>query len=178
MFKNIGTKIKSMALIFCIIGIVMSCISGIIIMFFNFIIGLIAALFGSFISWLSILALYGIGEAAESSNKVLSILNNQTTTLFMNTEAFKISRKLTISESAKGKLSKFGITFVPSIGFKNVFATASQLESIKQTVSCLELGRESLEDEQEKIFISSILTLSTSAMKQIVKSIDGIITNQ
>lgn len=83
MFDNIGSKVKTMAKVFCGIGIGSSIILGIVSIFTsNFFVGLLIAALGSFVSWISTLALYAIGEASENTNiilrKIKKIETNQT----------------------------------------------------------------------------------------------------
>ena len=76
MFDHIGDKVKTMATVFCIIGIVASIIVGAaFILRGAFIIGIIIAAVGAFISWLSCLALYAIGETAENTNRIIHKIN-------------------------------------------------------------------------------------------------------
>lgn len=76
MFDNIGEKCKTVAKIFCYTGITVSILSGLILIIIAIIsenngifalYGILSAVLGSLVSWLSCLALYGIGEAAENS---------------------------------------------------------------------------------------------------------------
>ena len=65
MFDNIGGKIKALATFITVIGILVSIISGIIIMMLHSDLMLIAVLMmivGSLLSWLSSFLLYGFGE--------------------------------------------------------------------------------------------------------------------
>ena len=73
MYENIGSKMKSIAKGLAIIGIVFSCISGIVFMFkMQLIVGLLIALLGSFASWFSSLTMYGIGELIVNSESLMS----------------------------------------------------------------------------------------------------------
>ena len=76
MFNNIGEKCKTVAKILCYTGIAISVIGGLVMIFiavtsYDRIIlalyGVLGAIAGSLVSWLSCIALYGIGEAAENS---------------------------------------------------------------------------------------------------------------
>ena len=68
MFDNIGSKVKTMATVICVLGMIASVILGIItIIGGQFLIGLLTTVIGAFISWLSCLALYAIGESAENT---------------------------------------------------------------------------------------------------------------
>lgn len=68
MFDNVGNKLKSIASIFAFLGIAASVILGLIVLFgSSVILGLLIMVFGSFLSWVSNLVIYGIGEAVENS---------------------------------------------------------------------------------------------------------------
>lgn len=71
MFENIGAKLKTVAEILAIAGIVINVIIG-ILMFFeaNFLGGIIAALVGSFLSLAGGYALYGLGTLVENSEVI------------------------------------------------------------------------------------------------------------
>ena len=78
MFNNIGTRLKTVAKIFCWIGIALSGISGIILITsglqaykgggINILIGLLVIILGSLFSWIGSLGLYGFGELIENSD--------------------------------------------------------------------------------------------------------------
>ena len=79
MFNNIGPKCKAAAKALCYIGIALSVISGVIMVFagaFSYsgsagtlmaVYGFLTMIFGSLVSWLGSLGLYAAGEAAENS---------------------------------------------------------------------------------------------------------------
>lgn len=69
MFENIGEKIKGLAKVVTIIGIIASCIGGLVIMFEgeSFILGLITAALGSLGSWVGSFLLYGFGELIDQT---------------------------------------------------------------------------------------------------------------
>ncbi len=77
MFDNVGGSIKRIAKFACAVGIVCSIVLGIIVGsmwsetsrdgFGSFIIGVLIILVGSFMSWISVLCLYGYGELIENS---------------------------------------------------------------------------------------------------------------
>ncbi len=93
MFNNVGSKIKTLAKVLCWVGIILSVVSGIIIMVagnnipFNynygynsyrnsgfsgstFVIGLIVIVVGSLCSWLSSLFTYGFGQLIENTDNI------------------------------------------------------------------------------------------------------------
>ena len=65
MFENIGGKIKTLAKVFCALGIVVSVISGVLLFSYDFFIGLITLVLGSVGAWISSFCLYGFGELIE-----------------------------------------------------------------------------------------------------------------
>ena len=62
MFTNIGNKIKGLATILCVLGILVSVIIGFSLYYANPGLGLIYAGAGSLIAWISSFVLYGFGE--------------------------------------------------------------------------------------------------------------------
>lgn len=82
MFSNIGKKIKTLAKVICIIGIVISFFFGFWMMNIELfdgnkmtVPGLIIILGGSLISWISSFFIYGFGELIESNVLILRSLN-------------------------------------------------------------------------------------------------------
>ena len=80
MFNNIGEKIKTLAIIITILGIVASVISGIAFIVSSIvdsydvsrlaagiILGVLTMVVGSLLSWISSFLLYGFGELIENS---------------------------------------------------------------------------------------------------------------
>ena len=68
MFDNIGLKIKMLAKFCTIIGIVISCIVGFVVMLSGaFLMGLLYALIGALIAWVGSFLLYGFGELVENN---------------------------------------------------------------------------------------------------------------
>ena len=75
MFDNIGGKIKTLASVICIIGIIGCCIIGIVLMTKGellVIIGLAVMVLGSLLSWVGSFVLYGFGQLIENSDKLVS----------------------------------------------------------------------------------------------------------
>ena len=79
MFNNIGPKCKTLAKALCYAGIVLSVVSGVVMVFagaLSFsgsagtlmaVYGFLTMILGSLVSWLGSLGLYAVGEAAENS---------------------------------------------------------------------------------------------------------------
>lgn len=73
MFDNIGSKIKIVAIVCTIVGIVASVIAGIVLMAGDVVgLGLLVAVGGSFLSWVGSFLLYGFGELITSVNALSS----------------------------------------------------------------------------------------------------------
>ena len=73
MYTNIGKKIKSLAVVICIVFIVLSVLIGLVAMAYDdklIPIALLAVIAAALISWLSSFVLYGFGELVENSAKI------------------------------------------------------------------------------------------------------------
>jgi hypothetical protein len=70
MFYNIGGKIKVLAMVTTIIGIIFSVIFGIIIMTENFFSGLFLMLVLGVSSWVGSFMIYGFGELIECAQRI------------------------------------------------------------------------------------------------------------
>lgn len=86
MYSNIGGKIKVLAKIICIIGIIVSVISGLGIIIVSSIGynpglsvfgGLLVIVLGVLFSWLSTFFIYGFGELIEKVTEIESEIRNQ-----------------------------------------------------------------------------------------------------
>lgn len=73
MYRNIGSKIKVLAIVLCILGMLFSLIGGVVFMYlttfgfnyvelWNIVVGIVIMIVGSFVSWVSQFMLYGFGE--------------------------------------------------------------------------------------------------------------------
>ncbi len=78
MFDNIGGKIKKLARIVCIIGIIASFIAGILLMNirYTFEVGLAILLVGPLLSWIGSYFTYGFGQLIENTDKFVGNFNN------------------------------------------------------------------------------------------------------
>lgn len=73
MFNNIGKKLMGVASVFTTLGIIASIIIGIIFLAEEeVLIGLIIIALGSFVSWLSSLALYGFGQLIDNTSVLVA----------------------------------------------------------------------------------------------------------
>ena len=77
MFKNIGAKIKKIAEIYTILGIVVSVIWGITTMAISGIGGLLVIVIGCLASWIGSFLLYGFGQLVENSDKLVKALSEK-----------------------------------------------------------------------------------------------------
>ncbi len=77
MYNNIGGKLKTLAVVGCVLGIITFFILGIIMGEESPLIAIIYVVIGSFCSWLGSLATYGLGECCEQ----LEYLRNETSSL-------------------------------------------------------------------------------------------------
>ncbi len=83
MFDNIGDKIKALAVVTTVIGIVTSVISGLVLLFSDMVlVGFLTMILGSLSAWVGSFVLYGFGElieqqtnAAAFSAKIVNLLS-------------------------------------------------------------------------------------------------------
>ena len=72
MFENIGEKIKALAVISTIIGMLGSILGGFAVWVeFKFIFGLLIAVFGCLFSWIGSFTLYGFGELIDNTQRII-----------------------------------------------------------------------------------------------------------
>ena len=85
MFDNIGDKIKTLAKVSTVLGIVISVIYGIVLMVSDLIfVGFLVMILGSLLFWISSFTLYGFGEminqleySNSNSKKIYDLLNKK-----------------------------------------------------------------------------------------------------
>lgn len=70
MFNNIGFKIKMLATILTMVGFVLSGVSGICLLFFKPVFGVLAIVVGCLVSWINSFVLYGFGELIVNSEEI------------------------------------------------------------------------------------------------------------
>lgn len=70
MFRNIGWKIKSVAEVFCYMGIAISVVIGFLVLRDGILMTAFAIVAGTLLSWLGSLALYGFGELIEDTHRI------------------------------------------------------------------------------------------------------------
>lgn len=69
MFDEIGSKIKILAVVVCVLGIIASVTWGIALFFDSFLIGLLVIAVGGLCSWTGSFTLYGFGELIEETQR-------------------------------------------------------------------------------------------------------------
>ena len=75
MYKDIGNKIMTLAVAFCIIGMIISIILGIIVLGMDVTYGIIILVVGPVMSWLNLLLMYGFGRLIDNSEVSRESLN-------------------------------------------------------------------------------------------------------
>ena len=74
MYKGIGGKIKTLAGVITCIGILLSIVSGVVLMTKGYVlVGVLVMLVGFLFSWISTFILYGFGQMVENSDKLVAI---------------------------------------------------------------------------------------------------------
>lgn len=69
-FENIGGKIKILAVVITVIGIGVSLAFGLYLLDSNVLLGLVIAVVGSLLSWISSFFIYGFGELIEKTTEI------------------------------------------------------------------------------------------------------------
>jgi len=82
MYDNIGGKIKGLAKVIAVLGIIAAIVTGFALMTINedvfFVIGLVITVLGSIVAWISCFVLYGFGELVDKAcNIERNICNNE-----------------------------------------------------------------------------------------------------
>ena len=102
MFENVSQKIKMLAMISTIIGIIFSAILGITLLMQDYLLGgLIAFIIGSICSWISSFITYAIGQTLENTEKLLyytDSLLSETNMLLSKTNTISIMQGNTIKK--------------------------------------------------------------------------------
>jgi hypothetical protein len=70
MFDNIGGKIKTLAKIICWLGIIISVISGMVLIGISGLVSVLTIIAGSLTSWIGSFSLYGFGELIEKTTEI------------------------------------------------------------------------------------------------------------
>ena len=78
MFDNIGGKLKGLAKVICWLGIIVTAISGLLVMVNgNILEGILAIVVGCLFSWIGSWALYGFGQLIENTDRMTSALEKR-----------------------------------------------------------------------------------------------------
>lgn len=125
MFNNVGSKIKTLALVFTIIGFVASGVLGVIMMFTQLFVGLGFLIGGALSSWLSGCLFYALGEIVESLRNIeyLTRANGQ--------HLFEIKSKLNGQNTNRAQPNQEQNSANSSI-FKNFATKKAKEEEIKR----------------------------------------------
>ncbi|MBR3824812.1 MAG: hypothetical protein IKJ39_06395 [Lachnospiraceae bacterium] len=89
MFNNIGEKIKTLASVITVIGIIASLILGCWMISANddlALIGLLVMFLGSLVSWIGSFLLYGFGQLIENSDKLVQMYSSNDLAPKINTD--------------------------------------------------------------------------------------------
>lgn len=109
MFDNIGSKIKTLAKVLTWLGIIGSCISGILLMAEDedlIAAGLLIIIFGSLISWGGSFLLYGFGQLIENSDRMVQLMGS-------GTASTKRERKVESERAPQPKKTQKAVKAVP-----------------------------------------------------------------
>ena len=113
MFEDIGGKIKNLALITCIIGIIASVITGFAMLANGTFVGIIVVIVGSLASWIGSFFTYGFGELIDHTIAIYDELY---------TRNKKIEKKESITNGTDCKYCGYkiegGLSSCPSCGRK------------------------------------------------------------
>lgn len=87
MFNKIGEKIKILAIVICIVGIIASLFVGMLFIADNeFLLGITTIVVGVLASWVSVFVLYGFGHLVENSEKMVALQKLQIETTLNQTD--------------------------------------------------------------------------------------------
>lgn len=124
MFDNICGKIKTMAQVICVLGIIGSVIGGIVLISVDMVIvGIIVLIGGSLLSWLGSFGLYGFGQLIENTDILVSQGENKHSK-FDKSEKNNISSRMkqyNQNESKQSEDDNFIGLYCPECGEKISF---------------------------------------------------------
>lgn len=144
MFDRIGSKIKTVAVVVTILGMIASVIGSIAIMVEDdFLKGLIVAVIGVAAAWLGSLTLYGFGELVENSGIIVEYLRLQKKDSEIKKEFVNAAVTKTVTNdewkcSACGRVNKKYVTTC-ACG-RRQFERVVQTVVAENTVTCPECG--------------------------------------
>ena len=139
MFDNVGSKVKTFALVFTIIGFVLSGVLGVIMMFSQLFVGLGFLIGGALSSWLSGCLFYAIGEIVDTLRNIeyLTRANGQ--------HLFEIKSKLNGQNTNRAQPNQEQNPANSSM-FKNFAAKKAKEDEIKR-INDLYINREITKEE-------------------------------
>lgn len=81
MYDNVGNKLKTISVLFMVLGVLLSIVTGIILIVISnsfMLYGVIIIIIGPILSWIGSLVLYGFGQLVENSDILVSQNNKET----------------------------------------------------------------------------------------------------
>ncbi len=81
MFRNVGKSIKTIAIVFCIVDMISSIITGIVLMAEDddyIALGLLIIFLGTFLAWVGALFIYGFGQLVQNSDIIANKIDPHT----------------------------------------------------------------------------------------------------
>ena len=76
MFSNIGGKIKTLAVVVCVLGSIVSFVVGVAMLAVGAVNGLLIILVGVLCSWIGTFSLYGFGQLIEDASAIREMLRS------------------------------------------------------------------------------------------------------
>ena len=186
MFNNIGRKVKIMAAIFCLLGIVASVTLGFVLVSNEKTaeIGFLILFIGPFSSWLSSLALYAIGQSAENTDEMMKIVKEFIAQQGKSEITEKTEDNPQVNTPKRPDYDKDldlitidvirnrEIPFKYTSVLKNVISTLAQNRSATVIKSSIEAALDIIKDPREKKYLSLLVTLGEDEVKDIVKDLN------
>lgn len=186
MFNNIGRKVKIMAVIFCLLGIVASVTLAFVLISNEKTswTGFLILFIGPFSSWLSSLALYAIGQSAENTDEMMRkvqefIAQQGKSETTENTEVKSQENTLKLPNYDKDLelitidvIRNREIPFKYTSVLKNVISTLAQNRSATVIKSSIEAALDIIKDPREKKYLSLLVTLGEDEVKDIVRDLN------
>lgn len=114
MYNDIGRKLKGIASTLCGIVIAIACVSGLIVMFQSFWIGLLEIVGGSVIGWCGFAMLYAIGELVDNSTNTRAYVE----VIYQTMASGKVSVP-EVAPTAKKSDEKEALWYCSECGFPN-----------------------------------------------------------
>ena len=157
MFDNIGKKIKTLAIVFTIIGMVVSISVGVFSLEANAGAGLLIIIFGCLSSWIGSFLLYGFGELIENTteirkNMIVSrVVDKPTSTITKNTTITKTvvpTAHVNTEERDKETRYQFALDKIAREDYQSAYNVLKTLGDYKHTQTCLAQVEKELNKKQ------------------------------